>query len=150
MPGNYKQTLMLKSWSQEDMNQAMEAVGEDAMGWFMTSKRFNVPQAMLTSSLSAGSKNTNISLRAPQPTLGARAKAFDKLQVMRFFALLEKIVTDEEIPAHKELFLPSEVTENDIKMNAEEMNIAGVPANIAQNVEGPSLSPTILTGQDDI
>ncbi|KAF2904862.1 hypothetical protein ILUMI_01312, partial [Ignelater luminosus] len=49
-----------------------------------------------------------------------------------------------------ELFLPSKITENDIKMNEEQMNIAGVPENFAQNVEGPSSSPTTLTGHDNI
>ncbi|KAF2903726.1 hypothetical protein ILUMI_02434 [Ignelater luminosus] len=50
----------------------------------------------------------------------------------------------------KELFLPSEVTKNDTEMNKEQMDIAGVPENITQNVEGPSSSPTILTGHGDI
>ncbi|KAF2901590.1 hypothetical protein ILUMI_04594 [Ignelater luminosus] len=145
--------------------------------------------------------NPNISLKAPEPTSAVRASSFNKPQVMRFLALLEKTVTDESIPAHriynmdksalgivqkaakisgraykyaatvrnarstfkksgiypfnshmfpKELFLPSEVTEDDIEMNEGQLVVAGVPKNIVQNVERPSSSSIILTGRGHI
>lgn len=47
MPSNYKRTSTRKSWSQEDMVKAIEAVKENSMGWLLASKRFNVPQATL-------------------------------------------------------------------------------------------------------
>ncbi|CAH2100083.1 unnamed protein product [Euphydryas editha] len=45
--------------------------------------------------------NPSISLRAPEATSAARARAFNKPQVMKFFELLEKLVTDNEIPPSK-------------------------------------------------
>jgi len=172
MPGNYKRTSTRKSWQQEDMTKAIEAVKEKKMGWLSASKHFNVPQATLrryyhnvpanlgrfkptfnpemekelvnhilefegrlfgfnTTEIRklayefaekmglnhrfdrnkqiAGwdwlkgfrERNPNISLRAPEPTSAARARAFNKPQVMKFFALLEKTVTEEGIQPHR-------------------------------------------------
>lgn len=47
MPGNYKRTSTRKSWSQEDMNKAIEAVKGNRMSWLLAFKHFNVPQATL-------------------------------------------------------------------------------------------------------
>lgn len=44
MPGNYQRTSTRKSWSQEDMANAIEAVKKKKMGWLLASKQFNVPQ----------------------------------------------------------------------------------------------------------
>lgn len=172
MPGNYQRTSTRKSWSQEDMARAIEAVKNKKMGWLLASKHFNVPQATLrrhyyrspknlgrfkptfTAEMEkalvdhvleferrffgfntteirklayefaevmgldhrfnrkkkiAGwdwlkgfrERNSNISLREPEPTSAARARAFNKPQVMKFFSLLEKAVTDNGIPAHR-------------------------------------------------
>ena len=46
-------------------------------------------------------RNPNISLRSPEPTSAARARAFNKPQVMKFFKLLKKLVTDENISPHR-------------------------------------------------
>lgn len=46
-------------------------------------------------------RNPNITLRAPEPTSAARAKAFNKPQVMKFFSLLEETVTANGIEAHR-------------------------------------------------
>ncbi|XP_022823880.1 uncharacterized protein LOC111354574 [Spodoptera litura] len=45
MPGNHKRKSTRKSWSQEDMNEAIKAVKENKMGWLLASKHFNVPKA---------------------------------------------------------------------------------------------------------
>lgn len=45
MPGQRFSTR--KSWSQEDMAKAIEAVKKNKMGWLLASKQFNVPQATL-------------------------------------------------------------------------------------------------------
>lgn len=172
MPGNYKRTSTRKSWSQEDMAMAIEAVKENRMGWLLASKHFNVPQATLrrhfykvpvnlgrfkptfnvdmekalvdhidefesrlfgfntteirklafefaerleldhrfdkTKKIAGWDwlkgfrqRNPHISLRAPEPTSAARAKAFNKPQIMKFFSLLEKTVSVNGIQPHR-------------------------------------------------
>ncbi|XP_060801031.1 uncharacterized protein LOC132901895 [Amyelois transitella] len=172
MPGNYKRTSTRKSWSQEDMDKAIEAVKNNRMGWLLASKHFNVPQATLrrhyhSTPVNLGrfkptfnkdmekalvdrvlefesrlfgfntteirklafefaeklglnhrfdknekiagwdwlkgfrERNPNIALRAPEPTSAARARAFNKSQVSKFFALLEREVTANEIQPHR-------------------------------------------------
>lgn len=161
MPGNYKRKSTRKSWSQEDMNEAIKAIKENNMGWLLASKHFNVPQAPLrrhyyrtpvnlgrfkptfNAEMEKGlvdhmlefesqlfgfntteirklafefaeklgldhrfdknekiagwdwlkglrERNPNISLRAPEPTSAARARAFNKPQVMFFFPFWKK------------------------------------------------------------
>ncbi|KAG5876853.1 hypothetical protein JTB14_023547 [Gonioctena quinquepunctata] len=48
-----------------------------------------------------GERDPDISLRAPEPTSAARARGFNKPQIMEFFSLLEKVVADDMIQTHK-------------------------------------------------
>ncbi|KAF2898141.1 hypothetical protein ILUMI_08039 [Ignelater luminosus] len=68
----------------------------------------------------------------------------------RFVAIIACSRRPFGVNTTEELFLPSEITENDIEKNEEQMNIAGVLKKIAQNVKESPSSPTILTGHGDI
>lgn len=46
-------------------------------------------------------RHPEISLRAPEPTSAARARAFNKPQVQKFFVLLEKVLSEEGIPPQR-------------------------------------------------
>ncbi|KAF2887436.1 hypothetical protein ILUMI_18737, partial [Ignelater luminosus] len=65
-----------KRWLQEGMKQATKAFKGNAMGWLMASERFNHWLKEFRE------RNSNISLRAPGSTSAARARAFNKPQVM--------------------------------------------------------------------
>lgn len=50
-------------------------------------------------------RNPSIPLRAPEATPAARARAFNKPQVMKFFELLEKLVTEYDISQSHQKYL---------------------------------------------
>ena len=47
MVNKYKRKTDRQSWREVDMQNAIDAVQRDEMGWLLASKEFNVPQATL-------------------------------------------------------------------------------------------------------
>ncbi|KAF0732193.1 Uncharacterized protein FWK35_00027240, partial [Aphis craccivora] len=108
MVSNYRRKTNCQKWSDKDMSDAILAIENKEMGWLKASIQFNVSQATLcrhcqnknkiakdgVKKLGRGTKkeagwnwligfrkrNTELSLRCPEPTSSARAKAFNKPQ----------------------------------------------------------------------
>lgn len=175
MVGKYQRKTNRQSWTEADMQEAINAVQQRKMGWLKASKNYNVPQATLrrrfqnqnvrimgtkkglgrygptfsneleremvdhikrletcmfglttsevralafqfaeknhiqhrfnTDRKRAGwdwligfrARNPDISLRSPEATSAARAQGFNKPQVQKFFDLLERTLTEQDI-----------------------------------------------------
>lgn len=72
MVNKYKRTSVRQSWSEGDMQQAIEAINNKAMGWLKASKTFNVPKATLRRRVNGTNKvfkNQMKGLGSIQPSL---------------------------------------------------------------------------------